>query len=317
MWNTFIDKSADWITYFFMPIVTCYHLMVGNIFLNTEAEDASGLEYAGNVALAPFQYLFVGESAFAQNGEGLTYEFKQSFDYSKHLALKTAASITALPFSLVIGGALKAVSYLSPDVRERHERLCLARKTIKVFSHLKEYCALGLEVEGPSQKKLAPLDYARRPGDEHHLAESKEALLEICKLFEENGILFWADCGTCLGAYRYGGVIPWDNDIDLAVLQPEFRNVKRLLSNLDREKFMVEDWSNRLFPETYLRVYIRKTRDYIDIYHYAIDPEKKMISFILSNGECMFLTDAWKTREKRYTVPTPFEIVFPLGPRRF
>ena len=122
----------------------------------------------------------------------------------------------------------------------------------------------------------------------------------------------WLNCGTCLGAYRYGGAIPWDNDIDLAVLLPEFDNVKRLLSNLDREKFLVEDWSNRLFPQTYIRVYIRKTRDYIDIYHYAIDPEKKMVSYFLSNADCMFMTKGWKIREKKYTVPTPFDVVFPL-----
>ena len=145
-----------------MPLVTCYHLMVQIFPLQHGADDAGGLEYAGNVALAPFQYLFVGETAFVQKGDGLTYEFKQSFDYHDNLGVKTAASITALPFSVVIGSALKAASYLSPEVRERHQRLCEARKSMQVFSHLQEYSALGLEVNN-STKKSAPPQLCQAP----------------------------------------------------------------------------------------------------------------------------------------------------------
>ena len=63
--------------------------------------------------------------------------------------------------------------------------------------------------------------------------------------------------------------------------------------------------------------YIRKTRDYIDIYHYVIDPEKKMIRFILSNGDCMFLTERLEDPgEKIYGADSRIRS-FSFEPRRF
>lgn len=55
-------------------------------------------------------------------------------------------------------------------------------------------------------------------------AETKKLwaqLIEIYKVIEDicdrNGIKFWADGGTNLGAARHHGFIPWDDDLDLAM----------------------------------------------------------------------------------------------------
>jgi hypothetical protein len=307
-----MDKLIDLIIYHFMPLVTCYHLVTGNIFLNTAAQDAEGLEYAGNLALVPFQYVFAGRIAVPQEDPALPYEFQQRFDYNQHLAVKTASSIVALPFSFVIGSALKGLSYLSHDVRERHVQIAHAEKKPIIKSNEALYQSIGLHIRKEITEKITSLGCARRPGDENNLVDAKEGLRDICEIFEKHNIPFWVDCGTCLGAYRYGGAIPWDIDIDIAILQPDFANVKRILSTLDPEKYTVQDWSNRRRPETYLKVFIRKTHAYIDIYHFHADPQTQLITYINTNIDNMFMADSWKKSEQKYLVPTPYDVIFPL-----
>src|SRR5690242_21238415 len=88
--------------------------------------------------------------------------------------------------------------------------------------------------------------------------------------------------------------------------------MKRALNALDPKLYFVEDWSSRCLPETYVRVYVRSTRQYIDIYTYAIHPETRTIQYIFSNEGSMFMLEGWKINERRYMVETPFEVVFPL-----
>jgi lipopolysaccharide cholinephosphotransferase len=45
-----------------------------------------------------------------------------------------------------------------------------------------------------------------------------DILMRVDALFQEHNILYWGTCGTLLGAVRHSGLIPWDDDIDLAML---------------------------------------------------------------------------------------------------
>ena len=50
------------------------------------------------------------------------------------------------------------------------------------------------------------------------LAAIEALLCDTIKLLMNHGVEFWADCGTMLGAVRHGGIIPWDDDADLAYI---------------------------------------------------------------------------------------------------
>ncbi len=305
LWDFFVDTMIT----LFMPLVCSYFTLSADLYFNVAARDATGCEWVGNTLLSPLQYILVGQEAVPQ-ADG-TWKFVRRFDYKQAFWFKTAASIAALPPSLILGTAVKGVSLLSQSGRERLKALQAAKRSIKTQSHQAMYRSMGLAL-GEIAEWQEPMGFTRRPGDEKTLAVEKKALAEITLLFNEAGIPWWVDCGTCLGAYRYGGVIPWDGDIDIAVLQNDFENIVHILNKLDPNKYHTQDWSTRDHPDSFLKVYIRESGTMIDIYHFDIFPEKRELHYIFSVETNMFFPEWFKIRERRFKAPVAFETVFPL-----
>ena len=318
------DGFSLWIMHAGLPTVALYHAFCLSSFYNVAAEDATGLEKAANVCLSPVQYLFAGQVAIpvtSQEGSITGYHLEQRFTYEDpSMWRKTAVAYLVLPPAVLAGSILKGLSFFSSDTRSRRDRMSLSLSSLgfETVSNRGYYQSLGVDlVSFDEAEKISSQGYERRPGDADKLKAEKEALKEIVTLLNKEEIVYWLDCGTCLGAYRYGGNIPWDWDVDIAILQPDFDNVRHVLSALDPDKYVVQDWSSRDKPKTYLKVYVKETDSLIDIYHFAIDAEKKEIHSILSNGDCVFLPESWKIRENRFVMPTPFSFVFPLKKASF
>ena len=55
-----------------------------------------------------------------------------------------------------------------------------------------------------------------------------DMLAEIDRICRENGLVYWVDGGTCLGAVRHRGFIPWDDDIDVGMPMEDFLRFEEL-----------------------------------------------------------------------------------------
>ncbi|PEM85127.1 LicD family protein [Bacillus wiedmannii] len=69
-----------------------------------------------------------------------------------------------------------------------------------------------------------------------------EMLLEIDRVCKKNGISYCLSMGTMLGAVRHGGFIPWDDDLDVAMIRPEYEKFREACKrDLDQSRFFYQD----------------------------------------------------------------------------
>jgi len=64
-----------------------------------------------------------------------------------------------------------------------------------------------------------------------------EVLEELIRVCEENGLTYFACGGTCIGALRHDGFIPWDDDLDVFMPRPDYEKLWQLRDRFQSDKY--------------------------------------------------------------------------------
>lgn len=117
-----------------------------------------------------------------------------------------------------------------------------------------------------------------------------DTLLVVARFCQDNGIAWFLDSGSALGACRHEGFIPWDDDIDIGMLRPDYDRFCELAERGLPEGFSLHTSRNThgyagLFAKVYkdgTRFETQETREagceqgiFIDVFPYDRLPRDK------------------------------------------
>ena len=108
--------------------------------------------------------------------------------------------------------------------------------------------------------------YLKELPDEQSKAQKKlllEMYKDISKLCDEHGLIYMMGGGSCLGAVRHQGFIPWDDDLDLMMPRDSYEKLILLLSNNllgDQYEYDTPNKNNDC-KNTFLKIYRKGTYD--------------------------------------------------------
>ena len=111
-------------------------------------------------------------------------------------------------------------------------------------------------------------------------------LLEVC---EKHNLRIWAEGGTMLGTVREKGYIPWDDDIDMAMLRDDYDKLQKIAKEEFKAPFFFQSGYTDLFPSGFSKLRMDGTAAiipyeinqnfhqgiFIDIFCYDAVPDNK------------------------------------------
>lgn len=74
-----------------------------------------------------------------------------------------------------------------------------------------------------------------------------EILKEVDSLCKKHDINYWLAGGTQLGAVRHNGFIPWDDDLDIAMLRDDYERFINVAQKELDERYFVQTWDTDPF----------------------------------------------------------------------
>lgn len=133
--------------------------------------------------------------------------------------------------------------------------------------------------------------------------EYKKALIELLQYVDgvcrENNIKYSLIGGSLIGAIRHHGIIPWDDDIDIILMDNEYEKLIKILkqkNNTNNKFFLMDNDTNKTYIRPFAKVintdtileeeYVKKIDNYgiyLDIFKYNYVPNNKLFRKIHYN----------------------------------
>ena len=80
--------------------------------------------------------------------------------------------------------------------------------------------------------------------DKSYKAKLVQTLHAFTSFCETNALTYMACAGTCIGAVRHHGFIPWDDDIDVFMSRVDFERLVSLRSQLPEGYSLADEGEN-------------------------------------------------------------------------
>ena len=137
-----------------------------------------------------------------------------------------------------------------------------------------------------------------------------ELLKDFIAVCEKLGLRYYAIGGTALGVVRHGGYIPWDDDIDVAMMREDYEIFLKEGQSLLKDGYFLQTFDTDGFPGNYAKIRDENTTFvetsvehlpishgvYIDIFPLDYYPEHSKLFHIMHKLTTVRLGDAYKTK---------------------
>lgn len=138
------------------------------------------------------------------------------------------------------------VKIINPDVlRDENTDEILVIICCKKFDEIKkQLISMGIRnyrlIESKKEISILEEFSITLEAEKQYIQNSHRILINLLKEFDDvcqkNHLRYYLICGTLIGAIRHQGMIPWDDDIDLAMPRADFIKLRKIAKQVWNEK---------------------------------------------------------------------------------